>query len=74
MKINYNKLWKLMIDKKYTKVRLIKEAKITTNVMAKMGREEEVRLSSLIKICDVFDCKIDDIIDYSKEYRREIVK
>ena len=74
MKINYNKLWKLMIDKKYTKVRLIKEAKITTNVMAKMGREEEVRLTSLTKICDVFDCKIDDIIDYSKEYRGEIVK
>ncbi len=65
MKISYNKLWKLMIDKKITKVQLIKMAKITTNVMAKMGREEEVRLGALIKICDVMDCKIDDIIDYS---------
>ncbi len=67
MKISYDKLWKLMIDKKITKVQLIKMAKITTNVMAKMGREEEVRLGALIKICDVMDCKIDDIIDYSMD-------
>lgn len=67
MTFNYNKLWKMLIDKGLSKSELIKAAKISTNAMARMGKGEDVRLETLVKICDVLDCKIDDIIDYSVE-------
>ena len=67
MSVSYKKLWKILIDKDMPKTKLIKEAKISTDAMAKMGRGEAVRVETLIKICSVLDCKIDDIIDYESE-------
>ncbi len=64
MTISYDRLWKLMIDKKINKTQLCEKAKITTNAMAKLGKEEMVQLEILIKICKALDCKIDDIIEY----------
>lgn len=64
MTISYNRLWKLMIDKKINKTQLCEKARITTNAMAKLGKEEMVQLEILIKICKALDCKIDDIIEY----------
>lgn len=63
MKVNYDKLWKLMIDKKLNKTQLSEMAGITTNEMAKMGKEEIVKMETLIKICKVLDCKLDDIVE-----------
>ena len=59
----YNKLWKLLIDKKMTKTQLCNEAKITTNAMAKLGRDEDVRVEVLVKICSILDCTVDDIME-----------
>ena len=39
------------------------EAGITTNEMAKMGKNEMVKMETLVRICKVFDCKLDDIVD-----------
>ena len=64
MTISYVRLWKLMIDKKINKTQLCEKAGITTNAMAKLGKEEMVQLEILIKICKALDCKIDDIIEY----------
>ena len=64
MKVNYNKLWKLLIDKNVNKTELTKQTGITSNAMAKMGKNETVQLDVLIKICKILDCKIDDIIEY----------
>lgn len=64
MTISYDRLWKLMIDKKINKTQLCEKARITTNAMAKLGKEEMVQLEILIKICKALDCKIDDIIEY----------
>ena len=50
MKVCYDKLWKLLIDKKMKKTDLIREAKISSNVLAKMGKEESVSLESIVKI------------------------
>ena len=47
MAVCYNRLWKLMIDKGYNKTQVCEQAKISTNAMAKMGRNEEVRLEVL---------------------------
>ncbi len=63
--INYNKLWKMLIDKNISRTQLAHMSKISTNAMAKMGKNQEVRMGTLIKICDVLHCKIDDVIDYS---------
>ena len=69
MKVNYDKLWKLLIDKKMKKTDLIGKANISSNVLARMGREEPVSLESIGKICAAFECKIDDILefDFQKE-------
>ena len=63
---SYNKLWKLMIDKKINKTQLCKAAGITTNAMAKLGRDESVPLETLEKICVVLDCTIDDIVEFNQ--------
>ena len=63
---SYNKLWKLMIDKKINKTQLCKAAGITTNAMAKLGRDESVPLETLEKICNILDCTIDDIVEIEK--------
>lgn len=64
MKINYNKLWKILIDREMTKTDLREKAGITTNAMAKLGKNEDVRLSTIIKICDVLQCQLQDIVEY----------
>jgi len=64
---SYNKLWKLMIDKKINKTQLCKAAGITTNAMAKLGRDETVTQETLEKICLVLECGMDDIVEFSAE-------
>ena len=63
MAVCYNKLWKILIDK----TQLIKEAKISTNAMARLGKDEDVRVEVLVKICSVLDCTIDDIMEIVPE-------
>lgn len=67
MAINYNKLWKILIDKKMKRTDLIKQAKISSNVLARMGREQPVSLDSIEKICSYLDCKVDDILEFISE-------
>lgn len=63
MAICYNKLWKILIDKGMSKTQLIKAAKITTNAMAKLGRNEYVSVEVLVKICSTLGCTLDDIME-----------
>ena len=64
MKISYNKLWKLLIDKGMNRTQLREQTGITTNILAKLGKNGSVQLEVLAKICEVLDCKIDDIVDF----------
>lgn len=66
MNRSYNKLWKLMIDKKMNKTQLREAAKITSNAMAKLGKDESVPVETLEKICRVLNCTIDDIMDINQ--------
>ena len=66
-KVNYNKLWKILEEKNMMKTDLIREAKISTNAMAKLGKNEDVRLYILVRICDYFGCTLDDIVDMGPE-------
>ena len=63
MAVRYNKLWKLLIDKGMTKTQLIKAAGISTNAMAKLGKNEDVRVEVLGKICRTLECTMDDIME-----------
>ena len=64
MKISYNKLWKLLIDKKMSKADLRKEADIAPNTMTRLRRDEEVSLSVFRKICCVVEANIGDIMEF----------
>ena len=63
MPVSYNKLWKILEERKMLKTDLIKAAGISTNAMAKLGKDEDVRVGVLIEICKTLDCKLDDIMD-----------
>ena len=64
---SYNKLWKLMIDKKINKTQLCKASGITTNAMAKLGRDESVPLETLEKICETLGCNIEDVVEITSD-------
>jgi len=64
MAVSYNKLWKLLIDKKMSKAELRKAAGIAPNTMTKLRRDEEVSLAILGKICVTLDANIGDIMDF----------
>lgn len=63
MAVNYDKLWDILKERNMIKTELIKEAKISTNAMAKLGRNEDVRVGVLEKICLALNCKFDDIVE-----------
>ena len=64
MSISYNKLWKLLIDKKMSKADLRRAADISPNTMTKLRRDEPVNLSILSRVCDVLECDFGDIIQH----------
>ena len=67
MTLSYNKLWKLLIDKGMTKTEMRLKADISTTTLAKLGKNETVSMDVLLKICDVLDCNVGDIVDVTKE-------
>lgn len=67
MAISYNKLWKLLIDKKMSKADLRRAAGIAPNTMTKLRRDEEVSMAVLIKICTILNANIGEIMDLIPE-------
>ena len=67
MKVNYNKLWKLLIDLNMSKSQLREKSGVTTNVIAKMGKNENVSTEALCKICKALECQLDDIMELVDE-------
>ncbi len=64
---NYNKLWKLLIDKNMNKVMLRDAIKITPNTLAKLSKNETVSMDVLGRICKVLNCNVGDIVDFVDE-------
>ena len=71
MAISYNKLWKLLVDKKMSKADLRKAAGIAPNTMTRLRRDEEVTLSVLNRICIVLAVNIGDIMEFTNDERYE---
>lgn len=64
MKVSYNGLRKLLIDKNMKRMDLVQQVGISSSTLAKMGKGEPVSLEVLGKICEQLDCDFDDIISY----------
>ena len=64
MSLSYNKLWKLLVDKKMSKADLRKAAGIAPNTMTRLRRDEEVTLAVLNKICATLEVDIGDIMEF----------
>ena len=67
MAISYNKLWKLLIDKKMTKTELRLAADISTTTLAKLGKDETVSMDVMLRICKVLNCGIEDVLEIVNE-------
>lgn len=71
MKLSYNKLWKLLIDKGMTKTEMRLKADISTTTLAKLGKNETVSMEVLLKICKVLNCNVGDIMDVINEETKD---
>ena len=63
MSVSYNKLWKLLIDHQMNRGELRVAAQMSPNTLAKLGKNEDVRVEVLVKICRTLECTMDDIME-----------
>ena len=63
MRISYNKLWKMLIDKDMTKMELKDAAGISAASIAKLGKGANITTDVLLKICETLHCRIEDILE-----------
>ena len=67
MRISYNKLWKMLIDKEMKKSDLKEKAGISSASLAKLGKGDNITTDVLLRICEVMDCRIEDILETIRE-------
>lgn len=70
--VSYNKLWKLLVDKKMSKADLRRASEISPNTMTKLRRDEEVSMTVLKRICEYLECNIGDICDFIPASKSEV--
>lgn len=63
MEISFNPLWKLLIDRKLSRSELRRRAGISTRALAKMGKDQDVSMEVLRRVCSVLGCGLGDIIE-----------
>lgn len=63
MRISYNKLWKMLIDKNMKKSDLKEQAGISSASLAKLGKGDNITTDVLLRICTVMDCNLEDILE-----------
>lgn len=67
MAVQYNRLWKLLIDKKMKKSALTELADVSSSTIAKLNRDEYVSLEVLERICRELRCDIGDVVELTEE-------
>ena len=63
MKVRYNKLWKLLIDKEMKKSQLREAIGASKGTFAKLGKNENVTLPVLLNKCEYLECDFGDIME-----------
>ncbi len=71
MKISYNKLWKLLIDKKIRQSDLRRAANFAPNTLTRLYKDQDVKLDVLYRICMVLEVDIGDIMEFLPEEEQE---
>ena len=71
MAVQYNKLWKLLVDKKMSKADLRRAADISPNTMTKLRRDEMVAMPILDKICETLNADYGDIIEHVNDVQED---
>jgi len=56
-----------MIDHKMNKTQLRQKAGLSSNVIAKMSKNDSVSMDTLVRICQVFRCDVGDIVEIVEE-------
>lgn len=64
MAVCYNKLFKLLIDRKMSNAKLASEAGISLNIITRLKRDQYIAMDTIEKICVALDCKVDDILEF----------
>ena len=67
MVFSYNRLWKLLIDKKMTKTQLKDAAKLSNSSLARISKNNNVTTDILNRICKTLECELEDIVEYIPE-------
>ena len=67
MAVSYNKLWKLLIDKKMSKAEMRRAAGISPNTLTKLNREEEVTMTIMNKICTALQVDVGEVMEFISE-------
>lgn len=67
MAVQYNKLFKMMIDRKMTNNQLAKQAGVSLNIITRLKRDEYIAMQTIEKICIALDCNVDDILEFIPE-------
>lgn len=67
MVVSYNKLWKLLIDRKMSAAELRRKTNISPNTMTRLRRDQEVTMQVIGKICEVLEVDVGDIMSYEIE-------
>ena len=67
MAVSYDKLWKLLIDKGMNKTQLKDAAGLSSSTISKMGKNEQISMDSMLKICRVLNCDIGDIVEVKND-------
>lgn len=67
MKVCYNKLWKILIDKSITKTELRKKLNLSSATLAKLSKNYFVSMDTIVRICCELNCEINDIVEFKKE-------
>ena len=67
MAVQYNKLFKIMIDRKMSNNQLAKQAGISLNIITRLKRDEYIAMQTIEKICIALDCSVDDILEFIPE-------
>ena len=67
MAVSYNKLWKLLIDKKMSKAEMRRAAGISPNTLTKLNRDEEVTMTIINKICTALQVDVGEVMEFIPE-------
>lgn len=70
MSVCYNKLFKMLIDRKMTNNQLATQAGVSLNIITRLKRDQYIAMDTIEKICIALDCTVDDILEFSKDDER----